>query len=88
MYYAETVYPLDVLSDKIVDKGILYLIIEITEGMQTFLSFMYVLQVFVLVSFYGILRNTMTIFFPQGIAQIAEALISIKRLQVCAVVLF
>jgi len=49
---------------------------------------MCVLQVFVLVSFYQILRNTMTIFFPQGISQIAEAQISIKRLQVCAVVLF
>jgi len=49
---------------------------------------MCVLQVFVLVAFYQILRNTMTIFFPQGIAQIAEAQISVKRLQVCAVVLF
>jgi ATP-binding cassette subfamily C (CFTR/MRP) protein 4 len=38
-------------------------------------------KVFVLVSFYQILRNTMTIFFPQGISQIAEAQISIKRLQ-------
>jgi len=49
---------------------------------------MCVLQVFVMVAFYNILRNTMTIFFPQGISQVAEALISIKRLQVCAVVLF
>ncbi|CAH2068680.1 unnamed protein product, partial [Iphiclides podalirius] len=38
-------------------------------------------QVFVVTSFYNILRQTMTVFFPQGIAQIAEATISIKRLQ-------
>ncbi|KAL0895660.1 hypothetical protein ABMA27_011740 [Loxostege sticticalis] len=38
-------------------------------------------QVFVITSFYNILRQTMTVFFPQGIAQIAEATISIKRLQ-------
>ncbi|KAL4704833.1 hypothetical protein ACJJTC_001308 [Scirpophaga incertulas] len=38
-------------------------------------------QVFVITSFYNILRQTMTVFFPQGIAQIAEAVISIKRLQ-------
>ncbi|CAH0405995.1 unnamed protein product [Chilo suppressalis] len=38
-------------------------------------------QVFVITSFYNILRQTMTVFFPQGIAQIAEAAISIKRLQ-------
>ncbi|XP_062528577.1 ATP-binding cassette sub-family C member 4 isoform X3 [Bombyx mori] len=38
-------------------------------------------QVFVITSFYSILRQSMTVFFPQGIAQVAEALISIKRLQ-------
>ncbi|VVC87931.1 unnamed protein product, partial [Leptidea sinapis] len=38
-------------------------------------------QVFVVTSFYNILRQTMTVFFPQGIAQVAEANISIKRLQ-------
>ncbi|CAG5017723.1 unnamed protein product [Parnassius apollo] len=38
-------------------------------------------QVFVVTSFYNILRQTMTVFFPQGIAQVAEASISIKRLQ-------
>lgn len=46
----------------------------------------FVLQVFVLVSYYQILRQTMTVFFPQGIAQIAEAQVSINRLQVCAFV--
>ncbi|CAG9575865.1 unnamed protein product [Danaus chrysippus] len=38
-------------------------------------------QVFVVTSFYNILRQTMTVFFPQGIAQVAEATISIQRLQ-------
>ncbi|CAH0722626.1 unnamed protein product, partial [Brenthis ino] len=38
-------------------------------------------QVFVVTSFYNVLRQTMTVFFPQGIAQVAEATISIKRLQ-------
>jgi hypothetical protein len=33
IYSAETVCSLDVLSDEIIDKGISYLIIEITEGM-------------------------------------------------------
>lgn len=37
-------------------------------------------QVFVLTSFYNILRQSMTVFFPQGIAQVAEANVSIKRL--------
>ncbi|XP_065203724.1 probable multidrug resistance-associated protein lethal(2)03659 isoform X2 [Planococcus citri] len=38
-------------------------------------------KVFVITSYFNILRQTMTVFFPQGIGQIAEALISIKRLQ-------
>ncbi|XP_050313562.1 probable multidrug resistance-associated protein lethal(2)03659 [Anthonomus grandis grandis] len=37
-------------------------------------------KVFVLTSFYNILRQTMTVFFPQGIAQVAEAMVSINRL--------
>ncbi|XP_030755032.1 probable multidrug resistance-associated protein lethal(2)03659 [Sitophilus oryzae] len=37
-------------------------------------------KVFVLTSFYNILRQTMTVFFPQGIAQVAEAMVSIARL--------
>ena len=39
-------------------------------------------KIFVLASFYNTLRYTMTIYFPLGIAQTAEVLISIKRLQV------
>ncbi|KAL1140805.1 hypothetical protein AAG570_000733 [Ranatra chinensis] len=38
-------------------------------------------KVFVVTSFYNTLRQTMTVFFPQGITQIAEAHISIKRIQ-------
>ncbi|KAL5236138.1 hypothetical protein ACI65C_003548 [Semiaphis heraclei] len=38
-------------------------------------------QVFVITSYYNLLRNTMTGFFPQGISMVAEMLISIKRLQ-------
>lgn len=37
-------------------------------------------KVFVLTSFYNILRQTMTVFFPQGIAQVAEAKVSVNRL--------
>lgn len=37
-------------------------------------------QVFVLTSFYNILRISMTVFFPQGIAQMAEAGVSVARL--------
>nr|XP_018899809.1 PREDICTED: probable multidrug resistance-associated protein lethal(2)03659 [Bemisia tabaci] len=38
-------------------------------------------KVFVLTSYFNILRQTMTVFFPQGIGQVAEALVSIRRLQ-------
>ncbi|XP_014275641.1 probable multidrug resistance-associated protein lethal(2)03659 [Halyomorpha halys] len=38
-------------------------------------------KVFVLTSFYSTLRQTMTVFFPQGITQVAEGLISIKRIK-------
>lgn len=38
-------------------------------------------QVFVITSYYNILRQTMTVFFPQGIALVAEAQVSINRLE-------
>nr|CAD7200150.1 unnamed protein product [Timema douglasi] len=38
-------------------------------------------KVFVLTSYYNILRQTMTVFFPQGITQVAEARVSVQRLQ-------
>ncbi|XP_012274748.1 probable multidrug resistance-associated protein lethal(2)03659 [Orussus abietinus] len=37
--------------------------------------------VFMLTAYYNILRQTMTVFFPQGITQVAEAIVSIRRLQ-------
>ncbi|XP_027849228.2 ATP-binding cassette sub-family C member 4-like [Aphis gossypii] len=38
-------------------------------------------QVFVITSYYNLLRTTMTGFFPLGLSVVAETLISIKRLQ-------
>lgn len=38
-------------------------------------------QAFMVTAYYNILRTTMTVFFPQGISQVAEALVSIKRIQ-------
>ncbi|XP_031850164.1 putative multidrug resistance-associated protein lethal(2)03659 isoform X2 [Nomia melanderi] len=38
-------------------------------------------KVFMLTAYYNILRQTMTVFFPQGITQIAEGMVSIKRLE-------
>ncbi|XP_034950064.1 probable multidrug resistance-associated protein lethal(2)03659 [Chelonus insularis] len=38
-------------------------------------------NVFMLTAYYNILRQTMTVFFPQGITQVAEASVSIKRLE-------
>ncbi|CAI6364367.1 unnamed protein product [Macrosiphum euphorbiae] len=38
-------------------------------------------KVFVIASYYNILRVSLTVFFPQGIAQIAELLMTIKRIQ-------
>lgn len=38
-------------------------------------------RAFVITSYYMILRQTMTVFFPQGIAQIAEAHVALTRIQ-------
>lgn len=70
-------------------RGILLSFIMYSTRMSIFVSILaYVLlgnyitaeKVFVLTSFYNILRQTMTVFFPQGISQIAEARVSIGRL--------
>lgn len=70
-------------------RGILLSFIMYSTRMSIFVSILaYVLlgnyitaeKVFVLTSFYNILRQTMTVFFPQGISQIAEAHVSIGRL--------
>ncbi|XP_017132505.1 probable multidrug resistance-associated protein lethal(2)03659 [Drosophila elegans] len=36
---------------------------------------------FLITAYYNILRTTMTVFFPQGISQMAETLVSIKRVE-------
>ncbi|KYB27685.1 probable multidrug resistance-associated protein lethal(2)03659 isoform X2 [Tribolium castaneum] len=70
-------------------RGITLSFIMFTTRMSIFASVLaYVLfdntitaeKVFVLTSFYNILRQTMTVFFPQGISQVAEARVSIARL--------
>ncbi|KRT78583.1 ABC transporter ATP-binding protein, partial [Oryctes borbonicus] len=70
-------------------RGVLLSFIMFSTRIAIFISiFAYVLfdnkiyaeQVFVITSFYSILRQSMTVFFPQGIGQIAEANISIQRL--------
>lgn len=40
------------------------------------------MQVFVMTAYYNIIRQTMTISFPQGISQVAECSVSFQRLQV------
>lgn len=70
-------------------RGILLSFIMFTTRISIFASVLaYVLfgynitaeQVFVITSFYNILRQSMTVFFPQGIGQVAEANVSVKRL--------
>ncbi|KAJ8960745.1 hypothetical protein NQ318_020038 [Aromia moschata] len=38
-------------------------------------------NVFLIISYYQILRETMTVYFPQGIAMVAEAMVSVSRIQ-------
>ncbi|CAH1995818.1 unnamed protein product [Acanthoscelides obtectus] len=38
-------------------------------------------KVFLVTSYYQVLRQTMTVFFPQGVALVAEAFVSIKRIE-------
>jgi ATP-binding cassette, subfamily C (CFTR/MRP), member 4 len=38
-------------------------------------------QAFMITAYYNILRPTMTIFFPQGIGQLAETIVSVRRIE-------
>lgn len=38
-------------------------------------------KAFVITAYYNILRTTMTVYFPMGISQVAETLVSFKRIQ-------
>lgn len=38
-------------------------------------------KAFVVICYYNILRQTMTVYFPQGISQLAETLVSVSRLE-------
>nr|XP_013098632.1 unnamed protein product [Stomoxys calcitrans] len=71
-------------------RGILLSFIMFLTRVSIFLSLVgYVLlsnlltaeKAFVITAYYNILRTTMTVFFPQGISQLAETLVSIKRIQ-------
>ncbi|XP_058458133.1 probable multidrug resistance-associated protein lethal(2)03659 [Malaya genurostris] len=71
-------------------KGILLSFIMFTTRVSIFISliayallgnFVTAEKAFVITAYYNILRATMTIFFPQGIAQFAEAVVSVGRIQ-------
>ncbi|XP_011138927.1 probable multidrug resistance-associated protein lethal(2)03659 isoform X1 [Harpegnathos saltator] len=71
-------------------RGVTMSFIIFTTRMSLFITVLvYVLfdnkitaeKVFMVTAYYNILRTTMTVFFPQGITQTAEAMVSIRRLQ-------
>lgn len=71
-------------------RGILLSFIMFTTRVSIFISLVaYALlgnyvtaeKAFVITSYYNILRVTMTVFFPQGVGQLAELFVSIKRIQ-------
>ncbi|XP_032678093.1 probable multidrug resistance-associated protein lethal(2)03659 isoform X2 [Odontomachus brunneus] len=81
---------IDVIRATSYIRGVTMSFIMFTTRMSLFITVLvYVLldnkitaeKVFMVTAYYNILRTTMTVFFPQGITQIAEAMVSIRRLQ-------
>ncbi|XP_074027104.1 probable multidrug resistance-associated protein lethal(2)03659 isoform X2 [Leptinotarsa decemlineata] len=81
---------LSVLTHTSFIRGTIMSFIMFTTRLGIFLTVMsYVLngsqitaeKVFVITSYYQVLRQTMTVYFPQGIATVAESLVSIRRIQ-------
>jgi ATP-binding cassette subfamily C (CFTR/MRP) protein 4 len=71
-------------------RGILLSFIMFTTRVSIFMSLVgYALlgniltakQAFVVTAYYNLLRATMTVFFPQAISQLAETLVSVRRIQ-------
>ena len=71
-------------------RGLILSLTNLLSGISVFLAvIIYVLlgnnvtaeYVFVITSFYNILRLSMTVYFPNGISQVAEANVSVKRIQ-------
>ncbi|KAG5892951.1 hypothetical protein JTB14_015002 [Gonioctena quinquepunctata] len=84
---------LNVLIQTSYIRGTIMSFIMFTTRLGVFLTVMsYVLEdhlitaenVFVISSFYQVLRQTMTVFFPQGVAMVAESSVSIKRIELNA----
>lgn len=83
-------YEIQVLKYTSYVRGLIMSFIMFTSRLGIFLTVTsYVLygnnitaeKVFVITSYYMILRQTMTVFFPQGIAQLAEAHVALTRIQ-------
>ncbi|XP_014467782.1 PREDICTED: probable multidrug resistance-associated protein lethal(2)03659 isoform X2 [Dinoponera quadriceps] len=81
---------IDVIRATSYIRGVTMSFIIFTTRMSLFITVLvYVLfdnkitaeKVFMVTAYYNILRTTMTVFFPQGITQTAEAMVSIRRLQ-------
>ncbi|KAJ8980285.1 hypothetical protein NQ317_005204 [Molorchus minor] len=81
---------MDILLRTSYIKGIIMSFIMFTARTCVFLTILAILMsgldmttenVYLAVSYYQILRETMTVYFPQGIGMVAEAFVSISRIQ-------
>ncbi|CAH1183645.1 unnamed protein product [Phaedon cochleariae] len=71
-------------------RGLIMSFIMFTTRFAIFLTVMFYIssgnditaeRVFVVTSYYQILRQTMTVYFPQGVSMLAESAVSIKRIE-------